>query len=80
MRFKKNKRLANRRRFLLEAMMDKNGMELQEGDEVLYEGEMYEIASDRADEEGMVEIQRNSPDGRSREITQAPLDQLTYQA
>ena len=74
MRFKKNKKLTNTRRFLVEGMVDVNGMELQVGDDVMYDGEIYELADEAPDENGMVEIQRNTRD--SREITRAPLSQL----
>ena len=74
MRFKKNKKLTNTRRFLVEGMVDVNGMELQVGDDVMYDGEIYELADEAPDENGMVEIQRNTRD--SREITHAPLFQL----
>ena len=74
MRFKKNKKPTNTRRLLVEGMVDANGMELQVGDDVMYDGEVYELADEAPDENGMVEIQRNTRD--SREITHAPLFQL----
>ena len=73
-RFKKNKKLTNPRRFLVEGMVDANGMELQVGDDVIYDGEVYELYDESPDENGMVEIQRNTRD--SREITRAPLSHL----
>ena len=59
-------------------MVDANGMELQVGDDVMYDGGIYELADEAPDENGMVEIQRNSPDrgNPGREITRAYLSDL----
>ena len=63
MRFKKNKKPINTRRFLVEGMVDKFGTELRRDDQVKYDGEIYTLNSEAPDErDGKVEIQRNSPD------------------